>query len=104
MPRMAGAGSRRLRTTHVLALALAACTRVTYVNASLRPTGAVVEHTGSFFLAGLVGHVDIDAYADCPTGVAGVESELGVVDLLLTILTVELYAPRTYAVACGAPP
>lgn len=83
-------------------LGAAACTRVTYVNSMLRPSGAVVEHTGSFFLAGLVGHVDIDAYADCPRGVAGVQSEFSVVDILLTALTLDLYAPRTYLVECGA--
>ena len=83
-------------------LGAVACTRVTYVNTMVRPGGVVVEHTGSFFLAGLVGHVDIDAYADCPSGVAGVQSQFSVVDLLLTALTLDLYAPRTYLVECGA--
>jgi hypothetical protein len=82
---------------------LGACTKVTYVNTLVRPTGQVVEHTGDFFLAGLVGHAEINAYADCPNGiVAGVQSSFSFVDLLLTVVTFEIYAPRTYAVECGA--
>jgi hypothetical protein len=91
------------RLAVVALLLTSACTKVTYVNTLVRPTNIVVEHTGTFFLAGLVGNVEIDAYRDCPNGiVAGVQSSFSFVDMLLSVVTFDIYSPRTYAVQCGA--
>ena len=81
---------------------LAGCTRVTYVNTMVRPSGAGVVHTGNFFLFGLVGHADIWANQDCPRGVASVVSEFSPLDILLGLIMLELYTPRTYLIGCGA--
>ena len=86
----------------LVAVALLGCTRVTYINTSVRPSGYGVSHTGHFFLFGMLGHADIWANRDCPRGIASVVSEFSPLDVLLGLITLELYAPRTYEIGCGA--
>jgi len=87
----------------VVAVALlAGCTRVTYINTTVRPSGLGVSHTGNFFLFGLLGHADIWANRDCPRGVSSVVSEFSPLDIILGLVTLELYSPRTYTIGCGA--
>ena len=85
-----------------IALAAPACNRVTYVNPHTTPSGVEVQHTGHFFLAGLVGHAQIWANRDCPNGVAGVQSRFSFLDVVLTTITLDIYTPRTYRISCGA--
>lgn len=95
---------RRMRASiaWVLAAALASgCFSVTYVNPRLPPNGVVHEGTNQFFVAALVGDERVPAYQMCPGGVAEIDSGLSVVDLLLTVITFSIYAPRSYVVRCG---
>lgn len=84
-----------------LALSVAACNKVTYVNPSTMPTGQVHEETGRYFIIGLAGTKDIHATQLCPEGVAKVQSKFTFVDILLTGLTIGIYTPRTYEIHCG---
>ena len=86
----------------VAAGALAAgCFRVTYQNPVLPPNGVVHAGTSSFFLAGLVGEARIPAYQMCPGGVSQIETGLSVIDLVLTMVTIGIYSPRSYEIECG---
>ena len=78
-----------------------ACVNATYINPAVPPGGGVFETTGHFFIFGLAGHEEIDAYQACPRGVAAVHSEFDVSDVLLAIITIGLYFPRTYYIECG---
>lgn len=77
------------------------CNKVTYVNPSTMPTGKVVEETGHYFILGLAGETEIHAEGYCPEGVSQVQSRFTFGDMLLTVLTLGIYAPRTYEVSCG---
>jgi hypothetical protein len=85
-----------------IAAALVGCTKVTYVNPLLMPDGVEREHTGDFYLYGLVGHADIWANLDCPQGVARVVSQFTFGDLVYRTFTLGIYTPRTYVVECAA--
>ena len=88
-------------TRIVLAMMLAGCRAVTYVDPSALPSGIVVSQRGHFFVGGLIGHVDIDVRELCPQGPARVTSVFTAVDLLLTAITLDIYTPRTYAIECA---
>ncbi len=83
-------------------LGAAGCSKVTYLNSTTTPSGVVTEHTGRFFIGGLVGHADIWANQDCPHGVFKVLSRFSFVDIVLSLVTIDLYTPRTYTIECGA--
>lgn len=85
----------------LLAVLLGACHKVTYVNPQVPRGGAVHDETGRFFLFGIAGTKNIDAYRMCPTGVARVQSRSSFGDLFLTALTIGLYTPRSYSIECG---
>jgi hypothetical protein len=85
----------------LLAVTLAACSKVTYVDHTTIPTGVVASQTGHFFLGGLVGHTAVPVYALCPSGVSRIQSKFTFTDLLLGGLTLGIYTPRTYDVECG---
>ncbi len=82
-------------------LSAAACNNVTYTNPGTTPSGVVTAQTGHFFIGGLVGHTDVWANRMCPHGVAGVHTKFSFVDEVLTLITVFIYAPRTYLVECA---
>lgn len=86
----------------VLATAMASgCFNVTYTNPRLPPNGAVVEGTSSFFVAALVGDERVPVYQMCPQGVSQIETGLSFVDVVLTVVTLAIYTPRSYVVHCG---
>jgi Bor protein len=85
----------------LLAVILAACSKVTYVDRTTVPTGVVVSETGHYFLAGLVGHTTLPVYAMCPSGVSRIQSKFTFTDRLVGVLTLGIYTPRTYDVECG---
>jgi hypothetical protein len=88
-------------TRIVLAVMLAGCRAVTYVDPSALPSGIVVSQRGHYFAGGLIGHTDIDVRALCPQGAARVTSSFTALDLLLTAITLDVYTPRTYAIECA---
>ncbi len=90
-----------MRSLLLAAALLPACAKVTYVNPKLTPTGPELQQTGHFYLFGLVGTAEIPAYQMCPNGVARVQSKVAFTNLLLHVLTINIYTPRTYVVQCG---
>jgi Bor protein len=95
MPRL-----RRLMTIGALVM-LAGCHNVTYVAKTRTPSEAVHEEKMNFFVVGLVGTHDVQAGDRCPTGVARVKTTQTFVDVMLTIVTVGIYAPRTAQITCA---
>ena len=91
----------RLLVALVMAAALAGCFKVTYTNPSLPMNGQVVEDKGAFFILGLLGNKEIPVYQLCPGGVSEIRSGHGVGDIVLTIITIGIYTPRSYEIACG---
>jgi hypothetical protein len=86
----------------VLAAALCAgCYKVTYTNPQLPRSGQTAVTKGHFLIFGLVGHKDIPVYEMCPSGASMIRSKETFVDVLLTAITIGIYAPRTYVVHCG---
>jgi hypothetical protein len=86
----------------IVAAALATgCFRVTYQNPALPPNGVVHEGSSAFFIAGLVGDARVPAYQMCPGGVSQIETGLSFVDIVLTVVTVGIYTPRSYQIECG---
>jgi hypothetical protein len=91
-----------MKSLIVAAALLAACTKVTYVNPTIRAGGVQVSQTGHFFIFGLAGEANVPAYQMCPTGVAAVQSKFTFGDLVLQFITIGIYTPRTYQIQCGA--
>lgn len=90
----------------VLALVMCAalgagCFKVTYQNPLLPPNGVVHDGTSSFFILALVGDERIPAYQMCPGGVSRIQTGLSFVDLLLHVVTIGIYTPRSYEIECG---
>ena len=90
----------------VLALVMCAalgagCYKVTYQNPLLPPNGVVHDGTSSFFILALVGDERIPAYQMCPGGVSRIQTGQSFVDLLLTVITIGIYTPRSYEIECG---
>lgn len=79
----------------VLSLA-AGCYHVT-THTGRPPSGFVVEKKAHMFLLGLVGHE-----SSAPCAPATVETQQGVVDWLLGVVSFGLYTPYTLTVTCAA--
>jgi hypothetical protein len=83
-------------------LLVTGCFRVTYVSSTRLPSEVKVRHTHDFWVLGLVGEAHLRPDADCAgRGVARMASGLTIVDSLLTIVTIGIYAPRTVVITCA---
>ena len=80
---------------------LAGCFNVTYIAKSRAPSAVIHEHKLTFFLGGLVGTEEIPAGQLCPNGVAKVHTQNTFVDMLLTVVTLTIYSPRTAEITCA---
>ena len=49
----------------------------------------------------LVGEERVQAYQMCPGGVSRIQTGLSFVDLVLTVITIGIYTPRSYEIECG---
>lgn len=88
----------------VLALGLGGCYHAT-VDTGLRPSGEVVRKDWAHgFLYGLVPPSELDSAAQCPNGVAQVETQLSFLNQLANVLTGGLYTPMTIRVLCAVGP
>jgi hypothetical protein len=69
-----------------------------------RPAGSTVVQKPwvNMFLWGLVAAQPIDVSAECPGGLAKVETQLSVPNALATIVTLGLYSPRTATITCAS--
>lgn len=85
----------------LLSTLLVACNKVSYVSPITTPTGKTIHTKGHFFVAGLIGTNELDAHKACPEGVSRVLSRSSFTDILLSVVTVLMYSPRSYEVSCG---
>ncbi len=84
-----------------LVLVLASgCYRTTYVT-GMGMGGPVAQERVNFFLFGIIGEADVDVQELCPDGVGWMQNRMSFVDLLLGLVTLNLYAPRTVELHCS---
>lgn len=93
----------RLRAVLAMATltAFAGCYNVTYVAKTRTPAAAMYEEDMKFFLFGVVGEHDIQTAQRCPSGLAKVHTKQTAVDVLLSIVTIGIYTPRTAQITCA---
>ena len=96
----------RFRSTFLLAsislvclLGLSGCHRVSIDKD--RSGGAHFEERQDFYALGLIGEQEIDLVKRCPRGVSSFGDVVSPLDLLFTIGTLGIYAPRTVVVECA---
>ncbi len=97
--------SMRLTKTLVLALATVASTGCYHaVVETGRPAGGTIVSRPwtPTFLWGLVAAPEINVAAQCPRGIARVDTELSFVNALATIVTFGIYSPRSVTVTCAS--
>jgi hypothetical protein len=97
--------TRRAALAAFLALALAmggGCLNHTFRTGA--PPGDVIYTHHPYFIAGLVGDHVVDVQRLCPQGVSSVRQFASGVDIILTIITLTIYSPRTTEVYCAAGP
>jgi hypothetical protein len=95
-----------IRFVAVLALVLTstACYHAT-VDTGLRPSGEIIEKDWAHgWLGGLVPPSDVDVAAECPNGVAQVETKHSFLNQLASGLTWGIYAPISIRVLCAIGP
>jgi hypothetical protein len=86
----------------LLCCALASgCYSVTYKNPALPPNGVVHDGKTKFYLLALVGNATVPLWQLCPGGVSRLETGLSFGDLVLSVITIGIYTPRSYEVECG---
>jgi hypothetical protein len=81
--------------------ALTGCYNITYVARSRTPAAIAHEQKQDFFLWGIVGKQNVDVRALCPTGPAKIKGQQTGVEVLLAIITLGIYTPRSVFVTCG---
>ena len=85
----------------LLALSLAGCYQHTItVGAGAPHAPVVLDQWEHFWIAGLVGHVDVDVERLCPTGNATVVAKQTFLNGLVSALTSGIYTPTTLRVRC----
>jgi len=92
---------RRILGVLASAALVAGCFKVTYTDPRMPPNGIHVEGTTRFFLLALVGDERVPVYQLCPGGVSQIQSGLSFGDLVLTVITIGIYTPRSYEIECG---
>jgi hypothetical protein len=84
------------------AIALSGCYHATVVT-GLEPSLNVIERDfASSWVYGLVPPKTVETMAECPDGVARVETQLSFVNQLVSFLTAGIYTPMTIVVTCAA--
>jgi hypothetical protein len=87
-------------------LALGAVTTGCYhatIDTGLTPSGAMVERPWAHsFIAGLVPPSTVETAAQCPNGVARVETQLSFLNMVANAVTFGIYSPMTIKVSCAA--
>ena len=85
----------------LLALSLVGCYQHTItVGAGAPHAPVVLDQWEHFWIAGLVGHVDVDVERLCPTGNATVVAKQTFLNGLVSALTSGIYTPTTLRVRC----
>lgn len=87
----------------LLALWFAGCYRAV-VDTGRAPTATVVEQPWkSTFVFGLIPASEIDTAAECPGGIARVETHQSFLNGLVFVLSAGLYTPQHVRITCAAP-
>lgn len=71
------------------------------VETGLTPTGPVINRTAGVMFWGLAG-AEVDATAECASGVAVVETQQTFLNGLLAVVTLGIYTPQTVSITCAA--
>jgi hypothetical protein len=66
-----------------------------------RSVGTRIEERQDFYVLGLIGDHDVDLTKRCPRGTASFGDMISPLDLLFTLGTLGIYAPRTVVVECA---
>jgi hypothetical protein len=86
----------------LLVATTAGCYRAT-VDTGRTPSGQTVRNDWAHsFVAGLVPPATVQTAQQCPAGVARVETQHSILNMLVTSLTFGLYSPMTIMVQCAA--
>ena len=87
----------------LLALCLAlACSGCFAVDIERQVAGAPPKELKQhFFLFGRIGEPEINLTQECPSGVASYGDRFTFTDVLLGLLTVGIYTPRTVVIRCA---
>ena len=75
--------------------------QVVHTGATPATGNAVVKKTAAIFFFGLT-HAEINTTADCPSGVAVIETQQTFLNGLVSVLTLFIYTPRTVTITCAA--
>lgn len=96
--------SRHLRITAIAAIAVIAsgCYHAT-INTGRTPSGQQVERPWAHsFIYGLVSPSTVETAAQCPNGVARVETQHSFLNMLVGAITFGIYTPMDIRVQCAA--
>lgn len=95
---------RLLRTLALLALALplAGCYHATVTTGMAPGTQTIDQPWAMSFVYGLIPPPTVDAAAQCPQGVARVETQLSFLNQLVSFLTAGIITPMHITVTCAA--
>jgi len=83
------------------AFVLAGCYHVT-VDTGMAPSATVIEQPWALgFVYGLIAPPTVESKSTCPKGVAKVESQMSLVNGLVSMLTASIVTPMTIKVTCA---
>lgn len=95
---------KQLARVFVLVAAMASfsgCYKMTFATSETVPAGEPTEVKGHFLVWGLIGNMDIDLAATCPSGVQWFQRQQTFVDGLLRVITIGIYQPFHVMVKCN---
>ena len=93
----------RMALALVLLLVTTGCYKHTYSVGQGAPAGEVVyEEWQQKWLAGLIGHTNLDVAEECPSGNASIHDEQTFLNGLVSVLTVGIYTPTTVRITCDS--
>jgi hypothetical protein len=73
----------------------------TVLSTGREPSGVVHAGESDHYLVGLIGEHELRLEELCPQGVSSVRIWQGPTDKLVTAVTIGIYSPREFAVACA---
>ena len=94
---------RAMRRTALFALVLsiAGCYHAT-INTGRQPNGQTIERAWAHsFIGGLVPPATVEAAAQCPNGVARVDTQLSFLNMVANVVTFGIYSPMSITVQCA---
>ena len=78
------------------------CYHATFITGKPPSDTIVEDQWATSFIGGLVPPDEIDVSAECPNGVAVVESQLSFLNMVATIVTFNIFSPMHLKVTCAA--